>query len=41
MDLDGAKDGNLANFDLVRTIAKETDMFVEVGGGIRDEDFAD
>ena len=38
MDLDGAKDGNLANFDLVRTIAKETDMFVEVGGGIRDEE---
>ena len=37
-NLDGAKDGNLANFDLVRTIAKETDMFVEVGGGIRDEE---
>lgn len=38
VDLDGAKDGNLANFDLVRTIVKETDMFVEVGGGIRDEE---
>lgn len=38
VDLDGAKEGNLANFDLVGNIAKSTNMLVEIGGGIRDED---
>ena len=34
---DGAKDGNLANFDVIEQIAKNCGMFVQVGGGIRDE----
>lgn len=38
VDLDGAKDGRLANFDAIKKIVKSTDMFVEVGGGIRDEE---
>ncbi|MBR2029280.1 MAG: 1-(5-phosphoribosyl)-5-[Clostridia bacterium] len=38
VDLDGAKDGNLANFDVIEQIAKNCGMFVQVGGGIRDED---
>lgn len=38
VDLDGAKDGNLSNFDTVREIATKTDMFIEIGGGIRDEE---
>ena len=37
VDLDGAKDGALSNFDTICDIAKHTDLFVEVGGGIRDE----
>ena len=37
VDLDGAKDGNLANFDVIEQIAKNCGMFVQVGGGIRDE----
>lgn len=35
VDLDGAKDGELSNFAVVRDIIAATDMFVEVGGGIR------
>ena len=38
VDLDGAKDGNLANFDVIEQIAKNCGMFVQVGGGIRDEE---
>ena len=37
VDLDGAKDGTLANFDTIQRILDATDLFVEVGGGIRDE----
>lgn len=37
VDLDGAKDGELANFETIGRIMRETDLFVEVGGGIRDE----
>lgn len=37
VDLDGAKDGALSNFDTVSAIIAATGMFVEVGGGIRDE----
>ena len=36
VDLDGALDGTLANFDVVRRIAEGTGLVVEVGGGIRD-----
>ena len=35
VDLEGAKDGTTPNIDVVSQIAKETDLFVEVGGGIR------
>jgi len=38
VDLDGAKDGNLANFDVIANIVKNCGLFVEVGGGIRDEE---
>ncbi len=38
VDLDGAKDGRLVNFDTIKAIVEQVDMFVEVGGGIRDEE---
>ena len=38
VDLDGAKDGGGANFELIKRITKESGMFVQVGGGIRDEE---
>lgn len=38
VDLDGAKDGTTANQTAVRRILEAVDMFVEVGGGIRDEE---
>ena len=37
VDLDGAKDGKLVNFDTIRSIVEQGGLFVEVGGGIRDE----
>ena len=36
VDLDGAKDGSLSNYSAVSEIAKAADLFIEVGGGIRD-----
>lgn len=38
VDLDGAKDGKLTNLPAVRAIVEAAPLFVEVGGGIRDED---
>lgn len=38
VDLDGAKDGTLANFDSIAAIAKQGGLYMEVGGGIRTED---
>ena len=38
VDLDGARDGELANVDTITHIIRDLNMFVEVGGGIRDED---
>ena len=35
IDLEGARDGKPANFDLINRIATETDLFIQVGGGIR------
>ena len=35
VDLDGAKDGTTANFDTIKSIIDQTDLSVEVGGGIR------
>ncbi len=37
VDLDGAKDGALSNYEAVKQICENTNMFVEIGGGIRDE----
>lgn len=37
VDLDGARDGRLVNFDSIQSIVNQVGMFVEVGGGIRDE----
>jgi len=36
VDLQGAKDGTTPNIDIVRQVANETNLFVEIGGGIRD-----
>ena len=35
VDLEGAKDGTTPNISIVEQVAKETDLFVEIGGGIR------
>ncbi len=35
VDLEGAKDGTTPNISVVEQIAKETSLFVEIGGGIR------
>ena len=37
VDLDGAKDGTPVNFEAIREAAKIKELFIEVGGGIRDE----
>lgn len=37
VDLDGAKSGNADNAATIKSILESTDMFVEVGGGIRTE----
>ncbi len=36
VDLEGAKDGTTPNLDIVKQVANETNLFVEIGGGIRD-----
>ena len=38
VDLDGAKDGTLANFETIAAIARQGGLYIEVGGGIRTED---
>jgi phosphoribosylformimino-5-aminoimidazole carboxamide ribotide isomerase len=38
VDLDGAREGTLENFDTIREIAKQGGLFIEVGGGIRTEE---
>ena len=35
VDLEGARDGNTPNIDVVKRIVENTDLFVEIGGGIR------
>ncbi|MCD7728927.1 MAG: 1-(5-phosphoribosyl)-5-[(5-phosphoribosylamino)methylideneamino]imidazole-4-carboxamide isomerase [Clostridia bacterium] len=35
VDLDGAREGTLANADVIKRIAKTSGLFIEVGGGIR------
>lgn len=38
VDLEGAKDGTTPNFDIVASVAKESGLKVEIGGGIRSEE---
>ena len=35
VDLEGARDGTTPNLSIVRQVAQETSLFVEIGGGIR------
>ena len=37
VDLDGARDGTMANFDSIAAIARQGGLYIEVGGGIRSE----
>lgn len=41
VDLDGAKDGNTPNADVVKDIATKTPLFCEIGGGVRSLDTAE
>ena len=36
VDLEGARDGGTPNFETVKRVVENTDLFVEIGGGIRD-----
>jgi len=38
VDLEGAKDGTTPNFDIVASVAKNSGLNVEIGGGIRNEE---
>ena len=38
VDLDGARDGTLANFSSIAAIARQGGLYIEVGGGIRTEE---
>lgn len=38
VDLDGALDGTLANFESIAAIARQGGLYIEVGGGIRTEE---
>ncbi len=38
VDLEGAKDGTTPNLSVVEQVARETSLFVEIGGGIRTMD---
>ena len=38
VDLDGAKDGTLANFKTIEALARQGGLYIEVGGGIRTEE---
>ncbi len=35
VDLEGARDGSVPNLEIVRSIARNTGLFTEIGGGIR------
>lgn len=41
VDLEGAKNGETPNIDVIETLAAYRDMFVEVGGGIRNIEVAE
>ena len=38
VDLEGAKNGTTPNINVVERVAKNTSLFVEIGGGIRSMD---
>jgi len=38
VDLEGARDGKPANFDIIKRIAAQSGLYVQVGGGIRAAD---
>lgn len=38
VDLDGARDGTMANFDSIAAIARQGGLYIEAGGGIRSEE---
>lgn len=38
VDLDGARDGRLSNFEVIKALAQTGGVFIQVGGGIRDEE---
>ena len=38
VDLDGAKDGSTQNYETIKSIVENSNFFVQVGGGIRDEE---
>ena len=38
VDLDGAKDGFTKNYEVIKKLVEKKDFFVQVGGGIRDEE---
>ena len=41
VDLEGARDGTTPNLHIVRQVAQETSLFVEIGGGIRSMETVD
>lgn len=41
VDLEGAKDGTTANINTVKTIVEQTNMRVEIGGGIRSDEIVE
>lgn len=41
VDLEGARDGTTPNLHIVRQVAQETKLFVEIGGGIRSMETVD
>ena len=41
VDLEGAKTGETPNLEIVAQVARETSLFVEVGGGIRSMEVID
>ena len=38
VDLDGARENRLSNFEIIRRLIAQTGLFVEVGGGIRSQE---
>ena len=41
VDLEGAKSGKPENLDVIRSVTENTNLFVEVGGGIRNSEIAE